>query len=51
MIDPHGNPPPIVDDSDRIIGIDRDIDRVAVSSERLIDRIVNNLIHQMVQSP
>ena len=41
---------PVVDDRDRIVGMDRDDDVVAVSRQRLVDRVVDDLEHHVVQA-
>ena len=40
----------VVDDGDRVVGVDRDVDRVAVARQRLVDRVVDDLVDQVVQA-
>ena len=40
----------VVDDGDRLVGVDRDLDVVAVAGERLVDRVVDDLVDEVVQS-
>ncbi|RPK47495.1 hypothetical protein EES39_11520 [Streptomyces sp. ADI92-24] len=42
--------PAVVDHPDRAVGEDRDIDRVGVAGQRLVDRVVDDLLHQVVQA-
>ena len=49
-VDVDGDTATVVDDAHGAVGKDRDIDRVAVSGERLIDRVVDDLVHQVVES-
>ena len=51
MVDSDRNSAPIVDDSHGVIRIDGDINGITIAAKRLIDRVVNNLIYQMVQTP
>ncbi len=39
----------IVDDRDRVVRVDHDLDVVAVTGERLVDRVVEHLEHHVVQ--
>ena len=39
----------VVDDGDRVVGMDRHRDGVAVARERLVDGVVHNLVDQVVQ--
>ena len=50
VVDPYGNAPSIVHHCDRIIRVDRHVDVLTEACQRLIHRIVYNLIHQMVKS-
>jgi hypothetical protein len=45
-----GDAAAVVDDGDRVVGVDRDQDVVAVAGERLVDRVVDDLEHQVVQA-
>ena len=47
----HGNAAPVVDDTHGAVFIDGHLDPIAVPGQRLVDRIVHYLVHQMVQSP
>ena len=40
----------VVDDADRVVAVDRDDDVVAVAGQRLVDRVVDHLEHQVVQA-
>ncbi len=39
----------VVDDRDRVVGVDRDDDVVAMPGKRLVDRVVDHLEHHVVQ--
>ena len=39
----------VVDDRDGVVDVDRDVDLVAVAGERLVDRVVDDLVDEMVQ--
>src|SRR5688572_32767566 len=39
----------VVDDGDRVVDVDGDVDLVAVPGQRLVDRVVDDLIDQVVQ--
>ncbi len=41
---------PVVNDGDRVVGADRDRDRITEAGERLVHRVVHNLIHKVVQT-
>jgi hypothetical protein len=43
------DPATVVDDGDRVVGMDRDVDAVAVACERLVDGVVHDLVDQVVQ--
>jgi hypothetical protein len=43
------NTAPIIADSDRAIGMNRDTDRVAVLSESLVDGVINDFVNQVMQ--
>ena len=45
-----GNAAAVIDDRDRIVHMDRYFDRVAITRKRLVDRVVNDLVNQMMQS-
>src|SRR5690606_12522160 len=37
----------VVAHGDRVVGMDEDLDRVAVAGERLVDRVVDDLPHEV----
>ena len=39
----------VVDDRDGVVDVDRDVDLVAVAGQRLVDRVVDDLVDEMVQ--
>ena len=43
-----GDAASVVDDRDGVIFVNGDVDSRAVSCKRLVDRIVNDLVHQMM---
>ena len=45
-----GDAAPVVADGDRIVGVDRHIDLTAIARQRLINRVVDHLINQMMKS-
>ena len=40
----------VVDDGDRVVDVDRDVDLVAVPGQRFVDRVVDDLVDEMVQA-
>ena len=40
----------VVVDGDRVVGVNRDVDVVRVAGERFVDRVVDDLVDEMVQS-
>ena len=46
----HGNAAAVVDDRDRIVDVNRDLDLVGVSGQRFVDRVVDDFVDQVVQS-
>ena len=40
----------VVDDRDRAVGVERDVDVPAVAGHRLVDRVVDDLVDQVVQA-
>ena len=46
-----GDPAAVVRHRDRVVGVDRHLDAVAVTGQRLVDRVVDDLVDQMVQAP
>ena len=51
MIDPYGNSSSVIRHRDRIILIDRHINRITMPCQCFIYRIIHNLIHKMMKSP
>ena len=45
-----GMPRPLSVDRDRVVGVDRDVDAVAVAGQRLVDRVVHHLVDEVVQA-
>jgi hypothetical protein len=45
-----GDAAAVVDDGDRLVRVDRDLDVVAVAGKRLVDRVVDDLVDQVVKS-
>ncbi len=43
------NAAPVVDDRDRVVDVDGDVDRVAETRERLVDGVVHHLVDQVVE--
>jgi hypothetical protein len=41
----------VVTDGDGVVRVDRDRDVVAVTRERLVNRVINNLVDEVVESP
>ena len=39
----------VVDDRHRVVGVDRDLDARAVARQRLVDRVVDDLVDEVVQ--
>ena len=50
LLDIHGNAAAVVGDADDVPRLDNDLDMRAVAGQRLVDGVVHDLIHQMVQS-
>ena len=44
-----GDAAAVVDDRDRVVRVDRHVDAVAVARERLVDRVVHDLVDEVVQ--
>ena len=40
----------VVDDGDRVVDVDRDVDLIAVAGQRLVDRVVDDLVDEVVQA-
>src|SRR4030095_2858249 len=49
-VDPRRNAAAIVLDADRTVGVQRDEDPVAMAGQRLVDGIVRNLEHHVMQT-
>src|SRR4029079_4994910 len=41
---------PVVFDGDRVVGMDRDANRVGKSNQRFVDRVVDDLVDEMVKA-
>ena len=50
VLDAHRDTAPVVRDADHVAGQDHHVDLVAVPGQRFVDRIVHDLIDQMVQA-
>ena len=48
--DADGDAAAVVDDRDRVVRVDRDVDARAVAGERLVDGVVDDLVDEVVQS-
>lgn len=48
--DAHGDAAAVVHDAHAAVGEDRDVDRVRVAGQRLVDGVVDDLVHEVVQS-
>ena len=46
----HGNAAAVVDDGDGVVDVDGDVDAGGVAAERLVDRVVDDLIDQVMQT-
>ena len=46
----HRNAPSVVHYGYRIVGIDRQLDRRTVPRQRLVDRVVHDLVHEVMQA-
>ena len=49
-VDVHRDAPAVVDDRDRAVGVERHVDVPAVAGHRLVDRVVDDLVDQVVQA-
>jgi hypothetical protein len=47
----HGDPSAVVGDGHGVVLVDGHADRVAVASQRLVDRVVDDLVDQVVEPP
>src|SRR6185295_14758941 len=45
----HGYAPAVVDDGDRVVDVDRGVYLAAVSGQRLVDGVVDDLVDEVVQ--
>src|SRR4029077_7882073 len=43
--------PSVVDDSDRVVGVQTHLDEVVVARERLVDGVVDDLVDQVMEAP
>ena len=50
LVDVDRDAAPVVDAADSAVGKDRDDDRVAVAGHRLVDRVVDDLLHEVVET-
>ena len=48
--DPDRDAGAVVDDRDRVVGVDRDVDARGEACQRLVDRVVDDLVDQVVQT-
>jgi hypothetical protein len=46
----HGNAAAVVDDRDRVVDVNGDVDLIAVTGQRLVNRVVDDLVDEMMQS-
>src|SRR5436190_24078431 len=51
LVHGHGDAAPVVHDGHRIVGVDGHLDGVAVTGEGLVDRVVDDLVDQVMQAP
>ena len=49
LVHVHGNAAAVVDDRDRAVDVDRDVDVLAEPGERLVDRVVDDFVDEVVQ--
>ena len=47
----HRDAAAVVGDGDRVVGVDHHRHRIAVAGQRLVDRVVDHLVDQVMQSP
>ena len=40
----------VVDDRDRVVDVNRDVDLIAEAGQRLVDRVVDDLVDEVVQT-
>ena len=50
-VDVHRNAAAVVRDGDRVVQVDGDADAVAVAGHGLVDGVIHDFIHEMVQAP
>ena len=48
--DAHGDAAPVVDHDHRVVGLDRDGDAVGIAGEGLVDRVVDDLVDEVVEA-
>jgi hypothetical protein len=46
-----GNSAAGVDDRDRVVGMDGDVDEIVAAGERLVDGVVDDLVDEVVEAP
>jgi hypothetical protein len=46
----HGNAAPIIDNRDRVVHVDDDIDLLAIAGQRFVHGVVYDFVNKMVQS-
>ena len=46
----HGNAATVVNDGDGVVFMDGDVDGCAVTGKRFVDRVVDDLVHQVMQT-
>ena len=49
-LDVHGDAAAVIADADDVAGLDGELDVAAVARERLVNGVVDDLIHQVVQA-
>ena len=49
LVHPDGDAAAVVGDRDRVVGVDGDLDVVALAGERLVDGVVHDLVDEVVQ--
>src|SRR5690349_16000527 len=45
-----GNAAAVVDDRDAVVGVDRDVDLVGLACQRLVDRVVHDLVDEVMET-
>src|SRR4029453_11593615 len=49
-MDVHGNAAPVVADGDGTVRVQDDLDRIADAGQRLVDGVVDRLVHEVMQT-